>query len=581
MLASAVLETRGVYLPQLPILSILRSTNSSPYGLYKPLVAGPKDRGLLLYGTLILFTILTSLASNLISTILLSDFGNVDIKPPLKQETLAFGIPLDKPPSYTYGFSNLDYWLSRPHELPRFAEFASEPSYIDGVQDTGLSFRAPLPFTTSTEREKLKTFEGLTPILDSRVICMRPNFLEVELDTTGPTFNAIWDNLEPSQSLAKNQPGFIGPISCGTDHALVGSEMNMCSGMGNSLVPNDDNNLIKGDNLSRQTGLFYKDSYEIHAGLEALVMWNVTWPSGIVIQPGFKFANFTSSSHGIWTTWEAPFAQATKLLVSATLCYQKDVTPLMYKAKMVAKRRYKEQPPQFDTQLGNFSTDGAINLYCTHCSQSSRQNTGRLDLVLPANWSEAEILPFIPGTKSRASAFPDSKLTAYPKKLAFAQDEKVDLFYLNLFSDIFNHTGNLALALQSLYTVAFLASYYRIYPIFNVSQNASAQSWEPHNIPTRWSGFASIMVLLAIHILVLVFTIALFVGRTRESFLSDAWPIIAQVSTIDAAREVLHPDWRDDEVISRLKSQQLHKITYRIRRRHGLLQNEDEVSIET
>ncbi|PHH65692.1 hypothetical protein CDD81_1778 [Ophiocordyceps australis] len=88
------------------------------------------------------------------------------------------------------------------------------------------------------------------------------------------------------------------------------------------------------------------------------------------------------------------------------------------------------------------------------------------------------------------------------------------------------------------------------------------------------------MAIIFAHITVLVITSGLFLTRTRHSFLSNAWPTIAQVSVIEEAQRVLDPDLTDLEVFKQLKTQKLHEMTCRMRRRNGLLEAESHGSQE-
>ncbi|XP_044724121.1 uncharacterized protein HRG_02017 [Hirsutella rhossiliensis] len=104
MLASMIIENRGVYLPQLPALSIMRSVSSGAHNLMEPLASGPRDLEQLCYGALAILVLATSLASNFTSTLLLADFGTVDVPAAAKHEAVPAGI--DK----TYETTGVDYW---------------------------------------------------------------------------------------------------------------------------------------------------------------------------------------------------------------------------------------------------------------------------------------------------------------------------------------------------------------------------------------------------------------------------------------------------------------------------------------
>lgn len=169
MLASIIIEKRGVRLHQLPALSIMRSVSSGAHNLLGPLVSGPGNLEQLCYGGLALLVVATSFASNFTSTLLLADFGNVHVTAAAKTETVPVGI------NSTHAMTGTDYWRSQPNRFPRFDELAGDPKSAPGVQDTGPSMRAFLPYSATADRETLKYFDGPGPVFNSQVVCLRPS----------------------------------------------------------------------------------------------------------------------------------------------------------------------------------------------------------------------------------------------------------------------------------------------------------------------------------------------------------------------------------------------------------------------
>lgn len=57
---------------------------------------------------------------------------------------------------------------------PTFAEYSEPPFVQDGVDDTGLTLRAFLPFPTAQDRQTIRTYGGKTTVLDARVTYQIP-----------------------------------------------------------------------------------------------------------------------------------------------------------------------------------------------------------------------------------------------------------------------------------------------------------------------------------------------------------------------------------------------------------------------
>ncbi|PHH78244.1 hypothetical protein CDD82_3156 [Ophiocordyceps australis] len=558
-----MLENRGVYFGQLAALSILRGPNSSPYSLYWPLVAGPKDRNLILYGSLVLVTIITSLASNFTSTLLLSDFVIVSVSSSPKNESVFFGYPHAATGSLDYASVNMGYWTMR--EMPRFAEMAGSPYTADGIQDTGFSFRTPLPFVTPAERERLKSFQGSLPIIDTRTVCLRPSLTNATYQINKSSdllFQVLWAGGNVSTDLASTDMRQT-QVNCTVRGGGYLSQMTFCPFLDLGWTPAVGYSLNKDESY----GLYNDSSY-----WNSIMVLNVS-PQGTIQSSAANHLDF--SPKGIWQSFDGAFGH-----IGVTACYQRKPDRLLFRSSMAADTIYPEQIPPFDTDNKRFATQDAINLYCTHCSPAQRQRSGRLKLVIAEDLSEQDALPAGYNPKNLTNTMPPvfSVLDLNPDAFSLVWDDNRSSLSLGILQDIFQRTGNLALMLQSFYTLSFISSYYRAFIFSKVTQNAKTQFWQRYNIPVRWTGFAGVMAIIVTHVIVLVITSGLFVTCTHHSFLSNTWPIIAQVCAIDEARAILDPDLTDNEVTAQLKSQEMHQTICRIRHRNGLLESEGDDS---
>jgi hypothetical protein len=70
---------------------------------------------------------------------------------------------------------NINYWASTPTIFAKFIEYTEPAKSQEDVADTGVSVRGFLPFSNATLRSDLRSHTGTAVLLDTRVICARPN----------------------------------------------------------------------------------------------------------------------------------------------------------------------------------------------------------------------------------------------------------------------------------------------------------------------------------------------------------------------------------------------------------------------
>ncbi|KAK6538491.1 Mitochondrial outer membrane protein iml2 [Orbilia ellipsospora] len=191
MLAALALEKLSVPFSEVASVSMMRAGTPSLTSFYWdclfPLVRN--GTGVSKYQTYLLVVLaigITSTSSILgfNSTILLSD---VTIQPvPAYNATLTqVAIDFSYGPAFKYSIPQINnVWNSnRPGTFPVFAEHSEPPSgqLPQNVTDTGVSLRAFLPFANPTERQKIRNFTGKAMIFDSRVICLKPNIVNLDV----------------------------------------------------------------------------------------------------------------------------------------------------------------------------------------------------------------------------------------------------------------------------------------------------------------------------------------------------------------------------------------------------------------
>ncbi|KAK4449742.1 hypothetical protein QBC34DRAFT_379803 [Podospora aff. communis PSN243] len=197
--ASILLQTPQTKLSSAAAVSIARFTNTGPMALLPHLhgrVGWPIH---LLLGTMLAMYI----ALQLTSTLLLSGVSRGTIVTTETLPNLNYGVTtrsLFSVPRDTVGY----LLHSRgPDGFPAFAEYA-EPARADtgdGIRDTGPSLRAFLPISTRSMREATLSYEGIATMLDTRVVCVRPNIgnLRILSPSKGHLLNGtIWTDRKVS-----------------------------------------------------------------------------------------------------------------------------------------------------------------------------------------------------------------------------------------------------------------------------------------------------------------------------------------------------------------------------------------------
>ncbi|KAK3681557.1 hypothetical protein B0T22DRAFT_433792 [Podospora appendiculata] len=579
MLASVFLERNGARISNLPLLSVMRSVNSNPVKLLQPLVQGPFGTPQVVCIGLAMAAVLVALVSQFTSTILLLDFGNTLILTAPTEGPLPFGLYIVGVNGALSSTQGVDYWNTRPAIYPRFAEMAGHPYEVDGVQDTGLSFRSFVPFASSAEREHLRTFNGLAGVLDSRVICFRPHIEKPQVEVINPGlqhYRTLSGNVSLGVSgsqanlTTENANGY-SPFNCTfsvwdtgvVDTANTNWRMSMCSANLNSLVATiSDGNVLAPDRL---------DSWSTYLVINTTGT-DRDWPS-----TGVDLADWTLSEKHVWSSWTSPDGFSS-LSVSSCLMFLAE--PSFYQVNISTSQQYQEPTAAWSASTNRYRMSTVTDLYCTHCN-SAEGDHGRLALHLPSNWTSALAnTTAITGTYAslpfwRAlyngwwgnQNWPDVLGAVLLTHDRFA----VNQAHVDLFQSILETTGNVAFAMQSLLTVLQQMAYYDWLPVFDVSDTAVTGFSADVNIPTGWTGFAVVTAVIGLHLFTVLLSTVLFLAFTSRSLLGSAWPAVTQVLSMETEGVVAEvcarseaADMTDKEVEKYLISTGRRKSVYRV-----------------
>ncbi len=224
MIASISIERRGIPFKDVAQVSLARFSNSGPDAFWVSMLF---RRTFIEYPLrlLLMLLLLFTLASQFTSTILLSDLGQGTVITPAVTSTntsgfsfvdAGFDIITDQLENPNSPFeTSPNYWTTDPTVFQTFAEHSELGSSSDGVEDTGLTLRALLPFGDANARETIRDFEGMAPVFDARIVCTRPQLTDLILDPANPSVLSLMGNYTANPSLpglAATQP--VVPFNC-------------------------------------------------------------------------------------------------------------------------------------------------------------------------------------------------------------------------------------------------------------------------------------------------------------------------------------------------------------------------------
>lgn len=581
MIASLLLERAGTRIGGLPMLSVMRSVSNSPHQLIGDSLHQLRRKTSLPFIGLALVALLTSTVLQFASTILLSDFGDQNLQGKPISTNVPFGLnSLNTRSSEILDLNNTDdrageidpysgvnYWKSSPSAYPRFAEWHQAPGAEDGVVDTGLTYRAFLPFSSSDTRWSLRNFTGVATVLDFRTVCVRPKMtIEggwlVNEDLVALDGFAEWE-MEYSMLSHRPKPiprtnetsGFITKTFFNCSVPLDSSRIRSLGFWRTALCrTRTDATFLKAPEGGLKNSPFLTDSY---------ILLNTTGSGQQWIDAG-EFTKWKSSSTGSWTTLSA---NSNPSSFSATMCFI-NPSPSNYDVNIWSTTDGIEPSLTWDPITRQFNTEAVRTLYDSLNPLSTREERGILTLDNHPNWTaqladpklNISTLDFawvatLEGFNRNNADIPTDDggalLTPWSDRVA----QGIHRAHIAVFQHVIRATQNPALALQTLFTVLTQSAYYDFLPQFDVAAPGLYTVSMVANIPCQWTGFTIVVAILGIHVLVVGATTALFLASTNVSMLGNAWQAVAQVvKSVD--RDVLEDaeQMSDKEVLGILKA---------------------------
>lgn len=177
MTASIAVECHGIPKATLAEVSIARFTNNGPQS-FKKLLPGTALRGWIRVCMGLLFLLVA--ASQFSSTLLVTDLQLFQLSSFPKHISYGYKTgtrsSFGELPGADLLIQNDEDWSRTPAQPPIFVEYSEPGQRKANTDDTGLGLRAFIPIDFQSQREAMRSFNGMARIFDSRVVCVQPKF---------------------------------------------------------------------------------------------------------------------------------------------------------------------------------------------------------------------------------------------------------------------------------------------------------------------------------------------------------------------------------------------------------------------
>ena len=571
MLAGLVLRNFGVSLGSGAAVTLMQNDNTGPHTLAWK-VRGNFLKGRFAIGIPICLLVVTTSFLQFTSTILLSD-----VKLRVVQ-----GLGQDISVSYAYNDTNTEnsvywgefgYWNRRPGTYPTFAEYSEQRITSPEVFDTGLTLRGFVPVTSKDDREALKYYDGNATVIDTRVVCTRPDLQDVTVIPArgtwpvGPHIKGRIGNRYSKIARFQATPGlhrlqyfdcpavFLGPESADElnspfpvpEWALTICRLNVTAGILSAMNPSIKN-LTMAWYMNNGPGeahlvMNVSGSYGRWAGYQ----WEapgMVHDGGPDLQPQLEFvgpADFEGDAEWLRVPSNDPMVS-----VSLSICFTafraEDfhivASSLSNRTEPVLGWKPKRLGAPYDTvdvrkHLNALTHPvGGRGVLALHPRSWETSLPWLADRLPSWEWIWATTCPVTYQTYNFSSVMCLScaKPGDYATGTSYLTTHQA---LIAVFNDIVRNTRHPALGIQAHYTTLFSMAYYEHAFQFDLNTSAKTVMFEQALAPTAWTGFAIIASVVAVHLVNVALIVLIFIVRAGENMIGNAWTAVAQLRSGD------------------------------------------------
>lgn len=552
MIAGIVLETTGAPILQGPFYSMLRAVKVAPSNLWTATNFQP-HLSYFIYA-LVLTEVLVTAASQFLSTIFLSDFGNGNFS----QRSNATNV------SILHTTNNADIsWLAPAAASWTFAELSESFEDRSGFHDTGHIFRAFLPFEEEAQRTKLRRLRGPMPVMDHRVVCSSPPLTNLSLDATLQNYVHLsgqipTENLTYPLLINSNSQPYIN-FTCKLPTPMYAHDNNTM-GESSLCVPHTRLNwtVLNEDPLIQPYG-FPETS-------ALLMVLDVVSTAAMVGTLAHIRALQIIRTDGPWTILSNGSAHTETLRVSACLS---NLAMQTLTVGINSTSDNLEPKTAWDFNTEHFNTEPSrlqLGVF-SPVNTSSTNHRGILTLEPRSQWKTFDIPAGTPGMEADSITFFAAILVSFPSflvsSLNYTFNDGVILSriipslyfgnahptHVDLFQDTLITTASPALALQALLARICQMAYYEQLVKLTTPATAVTTFSFTATIPVRWTGFVLGIILVLVHSVIVVVIAVLFVRSTEVSFIGSYWQTVAQVVSKETGPILEEADRMDDGAV--------------------------------
>lgn len=594
MFAAIILERIGVPFLQAPLYSILRALDVAPNNLLS--TAMFKSRGpfsWFIY-TLVVIEVLLTIASQFLSTILISDFGEGTFAN-LTNSTVV---------STWEGPRNDNtagqWWTVPPAAGWTFAEHSEPVEDGPTFYDTGPTYRAFLPFEEEAQRTMLRRFNGPALVMNQRVACARPTLGNLTFNRTDDRVylqGQIGIDPESYPETEKREQEELSPgpatFKCPLPITTPSAPDTARTGQSTLCFPVywPATNISFKDPFvdSRDPGDLPFEAWRTSHTHEtnSLMVIDVTSIDAIDDACEGPYRNNTecTASGDIWVerndrSWAIVTTETDAEPLRVTACIT-DLTTLAFGVDIQGDQGRAEPRIPWDSEAERYNTEAIRRQLGASLDPEDVDSRGILKLAPRDEWERGEYV-----NKSVSSAnffdmsFQNTITSSNPEidprvKLSTDSHASFDLahpVHVALFQDTLRDTDDPALAVQAVLARIHQMAYYNELPVRNTTDAASTSFSVSAQIPVRWTGLIAATSLITAHFIIMAIVTTLFLCYTSYSLVGSPWQAVSQVVSEDTLHLLERVDGMGNKDVrnqAKAQSVNMNRVSTLRRRRDG------------
>ena len=542
MLGAIILEAIGAPLRKVPFYSMITAVGAAPYELLSRSIFRSKGPLAVLVYTLIVLEALAILAAQFTSTILVADFDGTRIT--------KLGETIDVPTLETPNlFLTQKWWSVGPPSTWTFAEHIEPPAEEPGLDDTGHTYRAFLPFDFQPQRLTLRDYHGPAVVMDQRVVCATPSLSDLSLIPMGLNAIGLTGIAEPNPD---DFPTYTEPefkprfnFTCllpflppDTDLEKAPESVICFNTKGPDTIPLEDPLINKDEGIAGTTHFSTESKdgkFDGMAEYTTFIIIDILSASALKSEDNFYFGNVTSVHYPApWATITNGTSTTDPYALRLTSCVT-NLNALTFSVDIHSSDRLRTEPAlQWSRADSTFGTDSILRqLGASPGGPRPYDDRGIFDLGPRSTWRDDDhVANSLPSAGFFALSLDASMPTPEANAVTLSRREGLDRSHAHrvhgaVFQDALEDTGSPARAAQAVFARLHQMAYYDQLQQQRTFAPAEAAFTVSVLVPLGYSGFIGAVAIIATHFVVMVIVTALYLGLTRHTLIGHHWQAIS------------------------------------------------------